>query len=88
MISEKPAGVYTKQVRETNEAAAKSDAVYAVMFNQRTNHLYRKMKEIVDGGNMDRSSECHGLLRTGIVHKNIMITVNGAAHGMVKAEAY
>jgi len=50
VISEKPAGVYTKQVRETNEAAAKSDAVYAVMFNQRTNHLYRKMKEIVDGG--------------------------------------
>lgn len=50
VISEKPAGVYTKQVREMNEAAAKSDKVFAMMFNQRTNHLYRKMKEIVESG--------------------------------------
>lgn len=50
VISEKPAGVYTKQVREMNEAAAKSDKVFAMMFNQRTNHVYRKMKEIVEGG--------------------------------------
>lgn len=49
-ISEKPAGVYTKQVREMNEAAAKSGKVFAMMFNQRTNHVYRKMKELVDGG--------------------------------------
>lgn len=49
-ISEKPAGVYTKQVREMNEAAAKSDKVFAMMFNQRTNHVYRKMKEIVESG--------------------------------------
>ncbi|MBO4229472.1 MAG: Gfo/Idh/MocA family oxidoreductase [Clostridia bacterium] len=48
VISEKPAGVYTKQVREMNEAAAKSDKVFAMMFNQRTNHVYRKVKEIVD----------------------------------------
>ena len=49
-MSEKPAGVYTKQVREMNEAAAKSDKVFAMMFNQRTNHVYRKMKEIVKSG--------------------------------------
>lgn len=50
VISEKPAGVYTKQVREMNEAAKKSDKVFAMMFNQRTNHFYRKMKEIVESG--------------------------------------
>lgn len=49
-MCEKPAGVYTKQVREMNEAAEKSDKVFAMMFNQRTNHVYRKMKEIVDSG--------------------------------------
>nr|MCR5753916.1 Gfo/Idh/MocA family oxidoreductase [Acetatifactor sp.] len=49
-LSEKPAGVYTKQVREMNEVAEKSDKVFAMMFNQRTNHLYRKMKEIVESG--------------------------------------
>ncbi len=51
-ISEKPAGVYTKAVREMNEAAAKSDKTFAIMFNQRTNCVYRKMKEIIDSGEM------------------------------------
>ena len=51
VMCEKPAGVYTKQVREMNEAAAKTDKVFAMMFNQRTNHLYRKMKELVESGN-------------------------------------
>lgn len=48
VMSEKPAGVYTKQVAEMNEIASKSDKVFAIMYNQRTDHLYRKMKEIVD----------------------------------------
>ncbi len=48
VICEKPAGVYTKQVREMNEAAEKSGMVFAMMFNQRTNHLYRKMHELVE----------------------------------------
>lgn len=47
VLCEKPAGVYTKQVREMNEAAAKSDRVFAMMFNQRTNCVYRKMHEMV-----------------------------------------
>ena len=54
VMSEKPAGVYTKQVREAIEVAKKSDKTYAMMFNQRTNCLYRKMKEIVDSGEMGR----------------------------------
>ena len=51
-LSEKPAGVYTKAVREVNELAAKSKATYAIMFNQRTNCVYRKMKEIVASGEL------------------------------------
>ena len=51
-ICEKPAGVYTKAVREMNEVAKKSDKVFAIMFNQRTNCVYRKMKEIIDSGEM------------------------------------
>ena len=50
VLCEKPAGVYTKQVREMNEAAEKSDRVFAMMFNQRTNCVYRKMHEIVHSG--------------------------------------
>jgi len=50
VICEKPAGVYTKQVKEMNSAAETADAKFAMMFNQRTNCLYRKMREIVQSG--------------------------------------
>ena len=49
VMCEKPAGVYTKQVREMNEAAAKTNVVFRMMFNQSANHLYRKMHELVTG---------------------------------------
>ena len=52
VMCEKPAGVYTKQVREMNEAAKKSDRIFAMMFNQRTNCIYRKMHELVTGGEL------------------------------------
>lgn len=52
VLCEKPAGVYTLQVREMNEAATKHDCVFAMMFNQRTNHVYRKMHELVQGGTL------------------------------------
>ncbi|MCR5249218.1 MAG: Gfo/Idh/MocA family oxidoreductase [Lachnospiraceae bacterium] len=51
-ISEKPAGVYAKQVREMNEAADKSDRVFAIMFNQRTNCVYRKLHEMIESGEL------------------------------------
>lgn len=50
VMCEKPAGVYTKQVREMNEEAMKHNLVFGMMFNQRTNHIYRKMHELVTGG--------------------------------------
>ncbi len=50
VLTEKPAGVYTKQVREMNEAAAKSGKVFGIMYNQRTNCVYRKMREMVQSG--------------------------------------
>lgn len=50
VMCEKPAGVYTKQVREMNEVAAQHDVVFGMMFNQRTNHVYRKMHELITSG--------------------------------------
>lgn len=53
VVCEKPAGVYTEAVKEMNRVAAEHpDVVFAMMFNQRTNHVYRKMKEIVDSGEL------------------------------------
>lgn len=50
VLVEKPAGVYTKQVKEMNKVAKESNVVFAMMFNQRTNHVYRKMRELVKSG--------------------------------------
>ena len=50
VMSEKPAGVYTKQVRELIEVAETVEPVYAIMFNQRTNCIYRKVREMVASG--------------------------------------
>jgi len=51
VMVEKPAGVYTKQVREMNAEAKKHpDVVFGMMFNQRTNHIYRKIKELISSG--------------------------------------
>lgn len=51
VMVEKPAGVYLKQVREMNEIAQQHpEVVFGVMFNQRTNHVYRKMRELVQSG--------------------------------------
>lgn len=52
VLCEKPAGVYTLQVREMNAAAAKSGRAFGMMFNQRTNCIYRKMKEMLVSGEM------------------------------------
>ena len=52
VLIEKPAGVYTKQVIEMNEFAKKHDVKFGIMMNQRTNCIYRKMREIVQSGEM------------------------------------
>ena len=53
VMCEKPAGVYTLQVREMIASAdAHPDRTFAMMFNQRTNCLYRRMKEMIDGGDI------------------------------------
>ena len=51
VLCEKPAGVYTLQVRDMIAAADKHpELTFGMMFNQRTNCVYRKMKEMIDGG--------------------------------------
>ena len=51
-LTEKPAGVYTKKLREMNEVASRSDKVFAIMLNQRTNCVYRKLHEMITSGEM------------------------------------
>jgi predicted dehydrogenase len=52
VLIEKPAGVYTKQVREMNETARKSGKVFSIMYNQRTNPLYQKLRDLIQAGEL------------------------------------
>ncbi|MBQ9196974.1 MAG: Gfo/Idh/MocA family oxidoreductase [Clostridia bacterium] len=60
---EKPAGVYTLQVREMiDEADRHPELTFGLMFNQRTNCVYRKMKEMIDGGELGRMKRMSWLI--------------------------
>ena len=51
VMVEKPAGVYTNQVKEMNEEADRHpEVVFGMMFNQRTHCVYRKLHELVHSG--------------------------------------
>ncbi len=52
VMTEKPAGVYASQVRQMNEAAEKANVKFGIMFNQRTNPLFAKAREIVQSGSL------------------------------------
>ena len=49
-IVEKPAGVYTLQVKEMLARAEKSDKILGIMFNQRTNPAFKTMKKMISEG--------------------------------------
>lgn len=51
-LCEKPAGVYTAQVREMNDVARRCDVVFGMMFNQRPNPLYQKVKDLIEHGEL------------------------------------
>lgn len=63
-LCEKPAGVYTKQVEMMNEEAKKSGKVFGIMYNQRTNPLYIKARDLV------KSGELGELIRTNWIITN------------------
>ncbi len=52
VLTEKPAGVYTKQVKEINEAAAKSGKLFGIMYNQRTNPVYQHLRKMIERGDL------------------------------------
>jgi predicted dehydrogenase len=52
VMSEKPAGVYTRQVKQMNEAAIKSGKVFGLMLNQRARGTTRKLQELVASGEL------------------------------------
>jgi len=62
VMCEKPAGVYTKQVKQMNEVAARSNVVFGMMFNQRTDCVYRKTREIIQSGELGQIRRVNWLI--------------------------
>ncbi len=50
VLTEKPAGVFVQKVEEMNAAAQKSGKVFGIMYNQRTNPIFRKVRELMLSG--------------------------------------
>ncbi len=65
VLIEKPAGVYTKNVLEMNEAAKASGKVFGIMYNQRANPLYQKLRDLI------RSGELGEIKRTNLIVTDI-----------------
>lgn len=50
VLSEKPIGVYCKDVEVLNQLALESNKVFTIMYNQRTNPVYQKVKSLIESG--------------------------------------
>lgn len=65
LLGEKPAGVYTAQVKDLMSVAARHpELTFAIMFNQRNNPLYRRIKEIVDAGEIGKIRRTNWIITT------------------------
>ncbi len=63
VMCEKPAGVYTLQVREMIAAADRHpELTFGMMFNQRTNCVYRKLKEMIGRGELGEIKRINWLI--------------------------
>lgn len=63
VMSEKPAGVYTLQVRDMIAAADRHpELTFALMYNQRTNCVYRKAKALLDAGELGQMKRVNWII--------------------------
>ena len=63
VMCEKPAGVYTLQVRQMIAVADRHpELTFALMYNQRTNCIYRKAKALMDEGALGRMKRMNWII--------------------------
>ena len=64
-LVEKPAGVYTRQVKELNtKAEAIPEQTFAIFFNQRMNPLYQKVKAWIEAGSIGELLRTNWIITT------------------------
>src|SRR5215213_5623755 len=88
-LVEKPAGVYTKQVRELNDyAATVPELSFAMMFNQRNNPLYGRIKRSSTAARSAGSVTLTGSSRPGGDRRPTTNRVPGGQPGAVREAAF
>ncbi len=58
VLSEKPIGVFTQNIHDFIAAAKKSGKAFGIMYNQRTNPTYQKVREMVQSGQLGQLKRC------------------------------
>ena len=87
VLTEKPAGVYAKQVGEMNRAAAASGKVFAINYQMRTDPLYRRLKEMVEGGELGEIKRTNWVITAWYRRRATTIATTGAPPGRARAAA-
>lgn len=64
VLIEKPAGVYTGQVEVMNEVATASGKVFGIMYNERANPLFCKLKELISSGELGELRRMNWIVTT------------------------
>ncbi|MDD3278904.1 MAG: TIM barrel protein [Lachnospiraceae bacterium] len=65
VLVEKPAGVYAKEVKSMNDCAKKHpDTAFGIMFNQRTNTLYQKIKAVIESKELGEIRRSNWIINT------------------------
>lgn len=74
VMCDKPAGVTVTDARSINEAASRTDKVYAMMCHQRTYAQYKKIKQLLNDNSIGHITrvmlENSGFFRTEFYHKS------------------
>lgn len=65
VLIEKPAGVYTKKVREMNEVAeSHPELTFGLVYNQRMNPFYQKVRQLVQDGTIGEIRRTNWIITT------------------------
>jgi predicted dehydrogenase len=74
ILSDKPAGVSTKEVKELLEETKKAGVSYGIIFNIRANPVFKKAKELIGAGALGELQRvvwiCNTWYRTPAYHKS------------------
>lgn len=62
VLTEKPAAVYTNAVRDMIAAQRETDRIFGIVYNQRTNPMYQRIRQIIRNGELGELRRIHWMI--------------------------